>query len=57
MRRLSADIELSGTEVKSMSASAPCQMDRHLRADPRRGVLGSSDLHIHPYSHGGVWNR
>ena len=48
-------IELSGTEVKSIRERA-CQITDTF-ALIRGGECWLVGLHIHPYSHGGVWNR
>ena len=48
-------IELSGAEVKSIRERA-CQITDTF-ALIRGGECWLVGLHIHPYSHGGVWNR
>ena len=49
-----AGIELTGTEVKSIR-ERPCQITDSF-CIVRGGELFLVGVHIHPYSHGGVWN-
>ena len=60
-----AGIALTGTEVKSIRASAPNLKDSHVEITSRKkgGEKSGSleawlvNVHIGPYSHGNIWNH